>query len=144
MASARDLDFWLGTWDVRWGTNGIERGHNVVTRTFGGYVVEERFDGRPGIDMTGMSVSVFDDRRGLWRQTWVDDSGTYFALEGGPAGDELHLVCRDHNAPEEHAVFRMRFFDIAPDALTWAWECSLDGERTFEERWRLAYTRAAE
>lgn len=53
-------------------------------------------------------------------------------------------MCRDHNAPEEHAVFRMRFFDIGPDALTWAWERSLDGERTFEERWRLAYTRAAE
>jgi hypothetical protein len=38
----------------------------------------------------------------------------------------------------------MRFFDIAPDGLTWAWERSLDGERSFEERWRLAYTRAAE
>ena len=142
MPSAQDLDFWLGTWDVRWGANG-ERGRNVVTRTFGGYVVEERFDGRPGVDMTGMSVSVFDEHRGLWRQTWVDDSGTYFALEGGMAGDELRLLCRDHNAPEEHAVFRMRFFDIAPDGLTWAWERSLDGEETFEERWRLTYTRAA-
>ena len=142
MPSARDFDFWLGTWDVRWGADG-ERGRNVVTRTFGGYVVEERFDGRPGVDMTGMSVSVFDEHRGLWRQTWVDDAGTYFALEGGMAGDELHLLCRDHNTPEAQAVFRMRFFDIAPDGLTWAWERSLDGERTFEERWRLAYTRAA-
>ena len=48
MPSARDFDLWPGTWDVRWGTNRAERGRNVVTRTFGGYVVEERFDGRPG------------------------------------------------------------------------------------------------
>ena len=34
MPSARDLDFWLGTWEVRWGANG-EGGRNVVTRTIG-------------------------------------------------------------------------------------------------------------
>ena len=109
MPSASDLDFWLGTWHVRWGPAETDRGRNVVTRTFGGYVVEERFDGRPGIELHGMSVSVFDEHRGLWRQTWVDDSGTYFALEGGVEGDAFVLVCRDHNAAEEHAVFRMRF-----------------------------------
>ena len=101
MPSASDLDFWLGTWNVRWGPAETDRGRNVITRTFGGYVVEERFDGRPGIELQGMSVSVFDEHRGLWRQTWVDDSGTYFALEGGVEGDEFVLVGRDHNAAEE-------------------------------------------
>ncbi len=144
MPSASDLDFWLGTWHVRWGPAETDRGRNVVTRTFGGYVVEERFDGRPGIELHGMSVSVFDEHRGLWRQTWVDDSGTYFALEGGVEGDAFVLVCRDHNAAEEHAVFRMRFSDIAADSLTWCWERSLDGETTFEERWRIAYERASD
>jgi hypothetical protein len=144
MPSASDLDFWLGTWHVRWGPAETDRGRNVVTRTFGGYVVEERFDGRPGIELHGMSVSVFDEHRRLWRQTWVDDSGTYFALEGGVEGDAFVLVCRDHNAAEEHAVFRMRFSDIATDSLTWCWERSLDGETTFEERWRIAYERASD
>ena len=114
MPSASDLDFWLGTWNVRWGPAETDRGRNVITRTFGGYVVEERFDGRPGMELQGMSVSVFDEHRGLWRQTWVDDSGTYFALEGGVDGDAFVLVGRDHNAAEEHAVFRMRFLRYRP------------------------------
>src|SRR5262245_41907790 len=73
MPSPGDFDFWLGTWDVRWGPSERETGRNVITRSFGGRVVEERFDGRPGIDLLGMSVSVFDEHRELWRQTWVDD-----------------------------------------------------------------------
>lgn len=143
MPSASDFDFWLGTWDVRWGPNELDRGRNVVTRTFGGHVLEERFDGRPGIELQGTSVSVFDEHRGLWRQTWVDDTGNYFALEGGPVGAEFHLLCRSHNASERAAVYRMRFFEIADRSLTWSWERSLDGELSFDELWCIDYTRAA-
>ena len=143
MASVSDFDFWLGTWNVRWGPNELDRGRNVVTRTFGGYVVEERFDGRPGTELQGLSVSVFDRHRRLWRQTWVDDAGNYFALEGGRAGHELHLACRSHNAPDASAVYRMRFFEIMEGALTWSWERSLDGEQSFDELWRIAYERVA-
>ncbi len=114
----------------------------MVTHTFGGFVVEERFDGRPGTELQGMSVTVYDEHRDLWRQTWVDDAGSYFALEGGPAGDELHLLCRTHNAPAVDTVYRMRFFEIARDSLTWAWERSLDTERRFDELWRIRYDRA--
>ena len=142
MPSPRDFDFWLGTWNVSWGPDGDDRGRNVVTHTFGGFVVEERFDGRPGTELQGMSVTVYDQHRGLWRQTWVDDAGSYFGLEGGPAGDELHLLCRTHNASAVDTVYRMRFFEIARDSLTWAWERSLDSERSFDELWRIRYDRA--
>ena len=142
MPSADDFDFWLGTWNVSWGETEKETGKNVITRSFGGRVVEERFDGRPGVDLLGMSVSVFDPHRELWRQTWVDDAGNYFALEGNLVDGEMHLVCDDHNAPEADATYRMRFFDIAADSLSWTWERSLDRGRSFEELWRLAYERA--
>jgi hypothetical protein len=141
--SAHDLDFWLGTWIVRWGEDGAETGRNVVTRGFGAHVVEERFDGRPGVDLAGMSVSVFDPHRELWRQTWVDDAGNYFALAGNLVDGEMVLLCEHHNAPEEDAVYRMRFFDIERDSLTWTWERAVDGGDAFEELWRLAYVRAA-
>jgi hypothetical protein len=119
-----------------------ETGQNVITRSFGGRVVEERFDGRPGIDLLGMSVSVFDPHHELWRQTWVDDAGNYFALEGNLVDGEMILLCGDHNGPDADAVYRMRFFDIASDSLTWTWERSQDGRATFEELWRLEYERA--
>jgi hypothetical protein len=142
MPSADDFDFWLGSWEVRWGPSGEDRGRNVIARSFGGRVVEERFDGRPGVELRGMSVSVFDEHRGLWRQTWVDDAGNYFALEGNLVAGEMTLLTTDHNAAERDAVYRMRFFDIGPDSLTWAWDRSLDGGATFDEVWRLAYERA--
>jgi hypothetical protein len=142
MPSAGDFDFWLGSWDVRWGPTDRETGRNVIARAFGGRVIEERFDGRPGVDLLGMSVSVYDAHRELWRQTWVDDAGNYFALEGNLVDGAMVLHCDDHNGSEPDAVYRMRFFDIASDALTWTWERSLDGRRTFEELWQLAYTRA--
>ena len=142
MPTAADFDFWLGAWDVRWGSTERETGRNVITRAFGGRVIEERFDGRPGVDLLGMSVSVFDPHRELWRQTWVDDSGNYFALEGNLVDGDMVLLCQEHNGPELHAVYRMRFFDIASNTLTWTWERSLDGRATFEELWRLEYARA--
>ena len=57
-------------------------GRNVITKSFDGRVVEERFHGRPGIELRGMSVSVYDGHRDRWFQTSVDDEGNYFALEG--------------------------------------------------------------
>jgi hypothetical protein len=142
MPSDVDFDFWLGTWNVRWGATERETGRNVIARAFGGRVIEERFDGRPGVDLLGMSVSVFDPHRGLWRQTWVDDAGNYFALEGNLVRGEMVLRCEDHNGPEPDAVYRMRFFDIASDSLTWTWERSLDRPDGYEELWRLEYARA--
>ena len=138
MPSADDFDFWLGTWDVRWGANGQERGRNVITRSFGGRVIQEDFDGRPGIELVGMSMTVFDEHRELWRQTWVDDDGNYFALEGNFVDDEMVLLCDRHNGPVD-TVYRMRWFDIGRTSLTWVWERSTDGGTTFAELWRLAY-----
>ena len=113
MPSPDDFDFWLGTWNVRWGTGDDETGRNVISRAFGGRVVEEQFDGRPGVDLRGLSVSVFDMHHDVWRQTWVDDSGNYFALEGGIVDGEMILTCANHNGSDPDAVYRMRFFDIA-------------------------------
>jgi hypothetical protein len=38
-------------------------------------------------------------------------------------------------------LLRMRWFDISHDSLSWAWERSEDGGRTWESLWRLHYTR---
>jgi hypothetical protein len=140
MPSADDFDFWLGTWDVRWGPNGQERGRNMITRSFGGRVIQENFDGRPGIELVGMSMTVFDEHRELWRQTWVDDDGNYFALEGNFVDGEMVLLCDRHNGPAD-TVYRMRWLDIGRNSLTWVWERSSDGGTTFAELWRLAYAR---
>jgi hypothetical protein len=137
--SAEDLDFWLGTRTVRWGETDGEAGHNAITRTLRDHVVEEQFEGVPGRPRR-YELFVFDPYREPWRQTWIDKAGNYFALEGNLVDGEVVLLCEHHNPPEQ--VYRMRFFDIASDRLTWTWERSIDAGVTFEELWRLAYERS--
>jgi hypothetical protein len=130
MGSPGDFDFWLGSWRATWGEDDAH-GTNTVTKEYGGRVVQERFDGRPGIDLTGMSVSVYDERADCWRQTWVDDQGNYFDLIGRFDNGEMELLC--------DPGYRMRFFDIADDSFRWTWERRAgDG---WELAWAISYER---
>ena len=122
-----ELDFWVGSWVARW--EGGE-GTNTIARELGGKVVVERFEGRPSMELTGLSVSVFDAEADLWRQTWVDDQGSYVALTGGSDGDTFVLrmsAVRD-GVPVE---LRMVFCDIEPNRFHWVWERSPDAGTTW-------------
>lgn len=141
MAGPDDFDFWLGAWVASWGEKGAT-GRNVIAKSFDGRVVEERFDGRPGVEFQGMSVSVYDAHRDRWLQTWVDDEGNYFALEGAMRDGEMVLLCDRHNAQDQSVRYRMRFHDIEDDAFIWSWERCADGGETFALAWRIAYRRA--
>ncbi len=134
-----ELDFWLGSWRARW--EGGE-GTNTIMREFDSKVVVERFEGRPSMELTGLSVSVFDAEADLWRQTWVDDQGSYFALAGGVEGDTfvLQMSTVRGGVPVE---LRMVFSDIEPDSFRWVWERSTDAGATWTSAWEIAYTRAA-
>jgi hypothetical protein len=135
-----DFDFWLGSWVATWGEAGA-RGRNVVAKTFEGRVVEERFDGRPGVAFQGMSVSVYDEHRDRWLQTWVDDEGNYFALEGAMQDGAMVLLCDRHNAEDRNLRYRMRFSDIEQDSFRWTWERSTDGGETYVLAWQIDYRR---
>ena len=134
-----ELDFWLGCWRARW--EGGE-GTNTITREFDGKVVVERFEGRPSMELTGYSVSVFDAEADLWRQTWVDDQGSYFALTGGTEGDTfvLRVSTVRGGVPVE---LRMVFYEIGADSFRWLWERSMDAGATWSTAWEIDYMRTA-
>ena len=133
----RQFDFWLGTWDARWQGG---RGTNTITAELGGTVIMERFDGRPGTPLQGISVSVYDAAESIWRQAWVDSTGGYLDFTGGPidGGMELRRAGRVDAPP-----YRMRFVDIRHDSFTWHWESWNEPESRWEEQWRIDYTRKA-
>jgi hypothetical protein len=66
------FDFWLGDWNVTWPDG---RGTNRVRKVLDGKVILEEFDGKPDIDLEGMSVSTYDAEQRRWLQTWVDSRG---------------------------------------------------------------------
>jgi len=139
------MDFWVGTWDVRWDawpSSGIPagRGTNTITRQLGACVIQEDFDGGPSVGgLLGRSVSLYHAQTRLWRQTWVDNQGGYFALTGGPEGDRFILTTT--RLSEAVPQTRMVYQDITPTSLTWHWQRSNDGGVTWTDTWVIYYVR---
>jgi hypothetical protein len=141
----RQLDFWVGEWDLEWDvTDGKPgRGTNIITKTpFGDCVITENFDGAPTQQFKGMSVSTYHKPAGVWRQTWVDDQGGYFALSGGSQEDGTFKL--DMTRLKETATYRrMVWKDIKTDSLTWYWQGHGLSETEWKDLWVIRYTRKA-
>jgi hypothetical protein len=136
---ASQFDFWVGEWDATWGEN--LHGVNRVTKRWGMVVVEE-FDGRPGMALEGHSVSVYDVPSKQWKQTWVDNQGSYLDFTGGFADGRMTLSRSfEQNGKTVHQ--RMVWYDIQPKQFDWNWERSLDGGKTWEVVWKIRYVRRA-
>ena len=73
---SRNLDFWVGDWDVYVGKDFA--GRDTVQRILDGCGVTEQWDGGAGDQ--GMSLFAYDARKDLWSQTWVTDNS---AVPGG-------------------------------------------------------------
>ena len=134
MVGADAFDFWLGRWEVTWGDGA--RGTNEITKVLDDSVVLERFDGRPGTDLVGMSVSVYDAQDDLWRQTWVDSQSGYLRFEGN-AHDGVMELRGEHRGEARRMVWR----ELEERSLTWLWQRSADGGSSWETLWELAYSR---
>lgn len=140
----RQMDFWLGVWDARWEASGgtaAGTGTNTITRQYGLCVIQEDFEGGPSTgNLIGHSVSMYHAPARMWRQTWVDNQGGYFALTGGPVGDDFVLA--NARLSEQAPHQRMVFEDITPNSFTWRWQRSADGQ-AWTDSWVIHYTRRA-
>ncbi|MCH7663713.1 MAG: DUF1579 family protein [Chloroflexi bacterium] len=135
---ARQFDFWLGEWDLTWGEDG--RGKNIINSIYDGCVIQENFDGQPGMNLKGMSVSLYDPKLGKWKQTWVDNSGGYFDLLGEFEDGVMTLVC-EKEMEGKPILLRMAFHNISENELDWNWERSDDDGENWKLRWHIHYKR---
>ncbi|MGH2521803.1 MAG: DUF1579 family protein [Anaerolineales bacterium] len=136
--AAREFDFWLGEWDVTWGEG--QCGSNRIEAILNSRVILENFNGQPAIPFRGMSVSVYDFKREQWRQTWVDDTGNYWAFTGGFHAGRMTLQT-DDMVEGRPVKLRMMFYNIAADELDWDWEKSEDSGETWTLLWHIHYRR---
>jgi hypothetical protein len=138
LAPEKQLDFWLGEWDVSWDDD--QHGSNHITRILDDKVIQEKFDGAPAIPFQGLSLSVYSPHVGLWRQTWVDDEGSYWHFLGGVENNEM-ILATDDVVDGRPVKLRMIFYNIDHDQLDWRWERSDDGGQTWQLKWQLHYRR---
>lgn len=149
-AEHRQLDFWIGTWDVTirarqsptsdaWGeASGTQR----IEAILGGCAIAEHFtaDG-PAQPWAGNSYSVWQPQLGKWRQTWVDDGGSYLAFTGGIEDGVMRLYGEPRTVNGETVQMRMVFEDVTADTLHWQWQRSTDDWKTFTAMMTIDYKR---
>lgn len=141
----RALDFWVGDWVAEWdGPDGqVLTGSNRITRDeFGRCVIVERFkDPNTGLD--GFSVSTWHAAEKAWRQTWVDNTGGFFDLTGGPVAGEDHVFELVNRRPEGAGFdLRMIWQDVTPEAFVWRWQARPVDGGEWTDRWVIRYRRA--
>ncbi len=140
----RQLDFWVGDWDLTWpGQNGQpeQHGRNRVERELGDCVIHEHFSDEATPPFQGTSVSVFNTRNGKWQQTWVDNQGEYLDFVGEFKDGQMVLSREAVGKDGKKFHQRMVFKNIKPDSLDWSWERSDDGGATWKVMWPIHYQR---
>lgn len=138
------FDFWVGEWEASWDKNAqmpAGQGTNHITKTMNGCVIEEQFDGTAAIGLRGMSVSTYVPQSKQWKQTWVDNQGSYLDFSGEFTNGAMVLV-REATGPQGRKFHqRMVWKNITAEKFDWSWERSLDGGKTWAVNWAIRYTR---
>ncbi len=144
-SGAGEFDFWVGTWDLTWGEDG--RGQNVISKILDGRIIHESFTAYPASEnspsLSGISVSVYDEAQAIWRQTWVDNQGSYLDFTGKFTDGKM-ILSREAELEGKPIQQRMVFYDIAAESLEWSWERSADSGVTWTPVWQIRYVRHEE
>lgn len=77
--SYKQLDFWIGEWDV-YAKNGQKLGENSIGLRDGAYIIDESWTGSGG--GTGRSINYYDKADAVWKQVWVSGGGGVLEMSG--------------------------------------------------------------
>ena len=142
---SREFDFWVGDWDLAWEDSPgypASTGKNIISRELGACVIEENFAAYD-YNFFGKSVSTYDINQKVWKQTWVDSSGSYLDFTGGMQPDGTMILGREFTDANGQLIKqRMIFYDIQEDQMEWNWERSTDNGQTWTVVWNIHYSRA--
>jgi hypothetical protein len=139
----KQLEFWVGDWDLIWpGATASETGHgtNSIKRVMDGCVVQENFSALAQ-PLRGTSVSMFDTATGKWKQTWVDNEGSYLDFTGEFKDGQM-ILSREAIGPKGGKFLqRMVYKNISATEFDWSWESSRDDGKTWKVLWPIHYKR---
>jgi hypothetical protein len=138
-AAYRQLDFWVGDWDVfDVDADAAPAARVHVTRVLDGCVIHELYEATASDGLRGESFSIFDRSRGLWHQTWVTNRGRLLQIEG--AQQDGRLVLQGDYVAEDgrHTSLRGEWWQEKGTVRERA-ETSTDGGRTWQPAFDLVF-----
>ena len=130
---ARQLDFWVGEWDVH-DPQGRLVGRSSIQLILGDCVVLESWSGALG--GSGKSMNFWDQQHRRWQQTWVDDRGHATEYFGRLADGSLRYATAD-------GAERLTFTPLAGRRVRQLAESSSDGGKRWTVRYDFTYFRRA-
>lgn len=138
------FDFWVGEWNLIWKNpdGSTSTGRNVITKILDGKAIHEDFIGLTGQTKgyKGESISILDNRTGIWKQTWVDNQNAFLVFNGGPDGANRffeHEFLQNGKMHKGKMIFR----NITYDKFTWDWMKSEDSGKSWNIQWSIQYER---
>lgn len=143
LPESQQFNFWIGEWICEWKApeGVIKNGSNEIKKILGGCVIEENFNGNPGAPLIGKSHSVYSPALKKWKQTWVDNNGSYLDFEGGMDGDKMILSRTVIRKDGISFMQRMVWYNITDNKFDWNWERSDDEGQNWNVNWHIEYKR---
>ena len=136
----RQLDFWIGAWDVYHAGSGRKLGENIIQPLLGDCALLENWTGAGG--SSGKSLNFYDRQRQTWRQVWVSDRANVLDYRHGEFRDGA-MRFRGITIGEggDTTLQKLTFFHVAPDTVRQVMESSADGGATWSTDWVGIYVR---
>ena len=133
----RQLDFWVGDWDVYSGKQ--KAGENLIELTLKDCVVVENWSGAQGDH--GKSYNKWNPQKKEWEQFWVDDSGSTRYFEGQAVDGEMHWTTQFTARDGRPGTRRIVLSKLGPDKVRQLSEATLDGGKTWVTVYDFVYVR---
>lgn len=138
----RQLDFWIGKWDVHNTADGVRYASSTIESVVGGCAISEFYDSpkAPGGAYAGKSYSSFDPKDGLWHQFYVDMQGNATWYTGSLTDDgALTMTAKGAKALQE-----MSYIPQADGTVRQIGRFSADEGKTWVTGYDYTYRRRAE
>ena len=134
----RQLDFWIGDWDVKVTAQNQAAGTSSIQLILGDCVILENWTGAGGTN--GKSFNSFNRATNKWQQTWVDDKGGLLEFSGDYKDGAMHYLATTTTKGQK-VLQRMTLFNLSPDQMRQFGERSTDDGKTWSVMYDLTYSR---
>jgi tetratricopeptide (TPR) repeat protein len=133
---ARQLDFWVGEWDVQ--LNGQTVGNNIIQRIEDGCLILENWTAASG--GSGKSMNFYNPVTKKWRQTYMSNKQVIWEMSGEYKDGAMYFEGEVHSLSGTVKT-RVVLTPLPPDRIKHIEENSTDGGKTWTNVWDSIYVR---
>jgi tetratricopeptide (TPR) repeat protein len=140
----RQLDFWLGEWDVSTTQGGVPAGTSKIELILEDCVVQENWKSLNSL-YSGKSYNIYDAALKRWEQYWVDNTGGNIFFHGEWANDGVMDYWTDDIPQSSGPALRrhLQFIPMGADKVRQFSRGSTDGGKTWNVEYDFTYVRKA-